>query len=125
MGIFVESLACFDSQIVPVDVFAPQPFRFLCGGSVARFGRGREDLQWRPQSDEVQHGEGTRIATTGDHPGSINVVRTGDAFYGQTDYGAHPRDHEGVDDVARLLLVEGNWKHADPFGESDDACRRP
>jgi hypothetical protein len=55
MGLTQSKLAVgdliFDARLC--DVFAPQPFRFLCGGSVARFGRGREDLQGRPQSDEV------------------------------------------------------------------------
>src|SRR6476660_7966229 len=34
------------------------------------------------------------------------------------------RDQKCVDDVAGLLLVKGDWNHADPFGKGDHAVKR-
>src|SRR5260221_1624405 len=51
-------------------------------------------------------------------------MRTSDAYHDKAHSGAHPRDQKCVDDVAGLLLVKGDWNHADPFGKGDHAVKR-
>lgn len=118
--VLVEALARGDAGLARVDVALQQRDAPRHRGvGVLRRRVHTDDLPGQRQADAVKlaeralHGVGAR----GERPGEVNGLHVRDAVGHQPHRRLEPRDEQGVQDVARLLLVERQANHANRLGK--------
>jgi hypothetical protein len=73
------------------------------------------------EAHSIHHPEGAHPALQRDHPGSIDTLEVAHAANEQLERGRAPGHEQAVDDVAAVLLANGDGHQADLLGELQQA----
>ena len=120
----VEALAARDPKVALLDEVLVE-----VAGVLERLGvRGGfadqlRDVVHDAEAHAIHHAAGAHAALQGDHPGSIDALEVAHAAHQQVQRGGAPGHDQAVDDVAVLLLANGDGHQADLLGERQHAAR--